>query len=101
MAKMLVGSLAMIVMFGLVSFVGINGLSKVTNDFKDLTAHIDESEIQAHRLDASQESMAYNVVAYAFTGAPKYREGFLEATKEFQDAKSLLEKTSIPLRKRP
>ncbi|MCL5046815.1 MAG: methyl-accepting chemotaxis protein, partial [Actinobacteria bacterium] len=90
--KLLVGFLSVIVLLGIVSFVGLNGLSTANQQLHEIE-RIEENTFQASRLEASLTEEARAVFGHLMTREAIYKQDFEEARKRADEALAELQKS--------
>jgi methyl-accepting chemotaxis protein len=84
--KTVAGFLLVIVLLGVVAVLGLQGLSKVTASYQDITDRTDIMLIQAGRLDAAELAVSRAAYGYVLTQNPQLKTEYDAARQESADA---------------
>ncbi|MGE5675498.1 MAG: hypothetical protein ACM3XM_16750, partial [Mycobacterium leprae] len=84
--KMFAGYLAIIVLLCIVSFLGLQGLSRDSAQYEDLVNRTDKIREQARRLDGAEEAKGRALFGYMLTLNPTFHQDSADAIAEADDA---------------
>ncbi len=89
--KLMSGFLVVLLLLGVVAYIGISSLNTVVAEYIDLTDRIDEAMVQARRLDADMLDEARATLGYLLTGEARYRNDFDAAKRDADEALAMLQ----------
>ncbi|MGE5675999.1 MAG: MCP four helix bundle domain-containing protein [Mycobacterium leprae] len=84
--KMLAGFLSLVVLLGVVAYLGIQGLGQVTTSYQDLTNRTDVMLVQAQKLNTAESTANRAIFGYLLTQDSQFKSDYDTAKKQTADA---------------